>query len=288
MVRRLAMAAVMILTLCISVAAQSQSSVTAPKEAIVGEVFHLEVSVPSNGHAKVECAISLDTGKVQMQSLPKAEGCNIEFRGMTLVMTRRASSTEGIRLQMKLKVLPVAAQTKTAVAFSFTGEGNAALGSVVHEITVVEPPSYENFLTMLSVEGGELSPRFHPDVLQYSATVPADCQKPQFHAVGAPKSRVEVSQTEFSQEGICTATVLVTAENGSRRTYTIQVTREKPEETLPETTAQSGETQPVGDYFPSNKNEGVPGWLVAAGVLAGAAIGGAGGILISQKNRKDR
>lgn len=288
MVRRMAMAAVLFLGLCISASAQSQISVTASKEAIVGEVISIEVFVPSEGHDKVECALSMDDSKVQMQSLPEAEGWDIDFRGMTLVMTRRADSVADIRLRMKLKVLPVTAQTKIAVAFSLTGEGSAALGSVVHEITVVEPPSHENFLTMLSVEGGNLSPQFHPDVLHYSATVPADCQKPQFQAVGAPKSRVEVSQREFSQEGICTVTVVVTAENGSSRTYTVQVIREKPVESAPETSAQSGETQPTWDRTPSNRNEGVPGWLVVAAVLAGAAIGGAGGIILSQKSRKDR
>ena len=294
-IRRISMAALMVFMFCSTVAAQLQIGITGPDRAIVGEVLPLEVTIPAEGYSKVECTLSLDDSQVQIQSLPEAQGWDIDFKGMTWVMTRREGGPREIRLSMKLKVLPVQAQTNIGVSFRFAGEGDVALGEVTHEITVAQPLSHENFLTELSVEGGTLSPQFHPDVLQYSATVPAHCQQPQLHAVGADKSKVEVSRTEFSKEGTCVVTVTVTAENGSEHTYTIQVTREKPEETIPETTASTQpatqateQTQPIANAPADSRKDGVPGWLVAAAVLAGAAVGGAGGILLSQKKGKDR
>ena len=293
--RKISMAALMGFVLCVTVAAQSQISVAGPDRAIVGEVLPLEVTIPAEGYFKVECTLSLDDSQVQIQSLPEAQGWDIDFKGMTLVMTRREGGSEEIRLKMKLRVLPVPAQTNIGVSFCFAGEGDVVLGEVTHEITVAEPLSHENFLTELSVEDGTLSPQFHPDILQYSAIVPAHCQQPQLYAVGADKSRVEVSRTEFSKEGTCVVTVTVTAENGSGRSYTIQVTRAKPEETIPETTTftqpatqTTEQTQPIANAPADSKRDGVPGWLVVAAVLAGAAVGGAGGILLSQKKGKDR
>ena len=289
-IRRFAVSAVVLCMLGIGVSGYGQASVTAPEQASVGETVFLEVIAPVEGNAKVECALSLDDSQVQIQSLPEAQGWNVDFRGMTLILTRQEGSAAELRLQMKLKILPVPVQTKASVSFHFTGEDGTDIGEVTHTITVTEPPSYENFLTALSVEGGQLSPQFHPDVLQYSVTVPGDCQQPEIHAVGAEKSEVAVSRTEFSQEGTCTVTVTVKAENGNERSYTILVTRDM--STVPETTVPlqpvPQETQQWLNDLAGNKDEGVPGWLLAACALAGIAVGGAGGILLSQKKNKDR
>ena len=289
-IRRFAVSAVVLCILGVGVSGDGQVFVTAPEQAIVGETLFLEVVAPVEGNARVECALSLDDSQVQLQSLPEAQGWNVDFRGMTLVLTCQEGSAAELRLQLKLKILPVPAQTKTSVSFRFTGEDGTVIGEVTHTITVTEPPCYEHFLTALSVEGGQLAPQFHPDVLQYSVTVPVDCQQPQIHAVGAKKSEVAVSRTEFGQEGTCTVRVTVKAENGNERSYTILVTRDV--STVPETTVPlqsvSQETQKWLDGLSGNKDEGVPGWLLAACGLAGIAVGGAGGILLSQKKNKDR
>ena len=292
--RKVLMAALAVVTLCVTVSAQAPTTATGQTQAIVGETIFIEVPIPAEEYTEMECVLSLDDSQVQIQSLPKAKGWDIDFKETTLVMVRQKGETADHCLQLKLRILPVPVQTKITLSFGFTANGRN-LGTVDYEITVVEPPSGENFLTELWIEGGVFTPQFHPDILQYTVTVPADCRQTKIQAVGAQKSRVEISQTEFSQEGICVATVVVTAENGSQRSYTIQVTREKPMETEPETSfstePSAQETQASSKPFPDgmgDKKGSVPGWLVVAGVLAGAALGGAGGILLSQKRNKDR
>ena len=297
-ISKIAMSALVICVLCIAVTAQPQISVTGQGSAFAGQIVPLEVTIPADGFSTVECTLSLEDDQIQIQSLPEAQGWDVEFKSMTLILTRQEGESGQIRLHMKFKILSVPAQTKIRVSFSVTGEQTVALGEMTYEITVVEPPSHENFLTELSVAGGTLSPQFHRDVLQYSATVSADCRKPQIYAVGAQKSRVEVSQTEFSKAQTCVVTVVVTAENGSQRNYTIHVTREELPETTMETISETARPSQPGaqnteqsnqtsnDVPTAPKKDGAPGWLVAAAVMAGVALGGAGGIMLSKTKKK--
>ena len=71
-----------------------------------------------------------------------------------------------------------------------------------------------------------LSPAFSPDVTTYTTSVGADCASLTVSAVpNDSKATVSVSGKRMDP-GFNTTTITVTAENGSKRTYTIKTTKE--------------------------------------------------------------
>ena len=296
--RKAAAAWVLCLLLCVSVSARAQTEITGPDSALFADFVQLEISIPCQEYSKVSFRLSFDTTQVQLLGLSASQGWELTILGQAVTLDRGDGAATDIHLQLRLRILPVPAQTKIRVAVSdVTGyrEGEQALlGDASHEMTVTEPLSSDNFLTELSVEGGTLTPAFHRDVTQYTATVPAHCSQPKVHTVGADKSRVEVTQTEFDKEGACLVTITVTAENGSQRVYAVTVTKEEPapvESTAPATeasTAATEETVQTGPQAQQPAQEGLPGWLLVVALLAGAALGGAGAILLNETRKKDR
>lgn len=296
--RKAAAAWLLCLLLCVSVSARAQTEITGPDSALVADFVQLEISIPGQEYSKVSFNLFFDTNQVQLLGLSAPQGWELTILGQAVTLERGDGAGTDIHLQLRLRILPVPAQTKIRVAVSdVTGyrEGEQTLlGDASHEMTVTEPLSSDNFLTELSIEEGTLAPAFHRDVTQYTATVPAYCSQPRVHTVGADKSRVEVTQTAFDENRTCLVTVTVTAENGSQRVYAVTVTREEAppaESTAPatETSAVATEdTVQTGPQAQQPAQEGLPGWLLVVALLAGAALGGAGAILLNETRKKDR
>ena len=87
--------------------------------------------------------------------------------------------------------------------------------------------SKNNDLKSLKVSEGTLSPEFNKDVTNYKISVGKDIEKIAVNANQEDeKAKVEVSGNEELKEGANNVKVIVTAENGDSKTYTITVTRE--------------------------------------------------------------
>lgn len=94
-------------------------------------------------------------------------------------------------------------------------------------VTVKAPITYsaDNNLSSLSISPGTLSPAFSPSVTSYTASVNADCTKLVVAAkANHSKASVSVSGTSLSV-GTNNVTITVTAEDGSKKVYTIKTTR---------------------------------------------------------------
>ena len=94
-------------------------------------------------------------------------------------------------------------------------------------ITITAPQSYstDNTLSSLEISPGVLSPAFSPNVTTYTTSVGSDCQKLTVSAV-AKDSKATVSVTGTRMDiGLNTTTITVTAENGSKKVYTIKTTK---------------------------------------------------------------
>ena len=296
--RKAAAAWVLCVLLCVSVSARAQTEIAGPDSAVVADFVQLEIAIPGQEYSKVSFRLSFDATQVQLLGLSASQGWEMTILGQAVTLDRGDGAATEIHLQLRLRILPVAAQTKIRVAVSdvtgYRAGEQALLGDASHEMTVTEPLASDNFLTELSVEGGTLTPAFHRDITQYTATVPAHCSQPKVHSVGADKSRVEVTQTEFDKESACLVAITVTAENGSQRVYTVTVTKEEPapvESTAPATEASAAATEETVQTGPQDQQpaqEGLPGWLLVVALLAGAALGGAGAILLNETRKKDR
>ncbi len=100
--------------------------------------------------------------------------------------------------------------------------------NVTRSINIIQRPaaSSENRLSALSVEGGELSPAFDQDTTEYTLSVPYSTSSLNISATTKHGSAYTiVSGAEELAVGENTVSVLVVAESGARKTYTVKVTR---------------------------------------------------------------
>lgn len=104
---------------------------------------------------------------------------------------------------------------------------NASLSKSSGSITGMAPASYstDNTLSSLEISPGVLSPAFSPNVTAYTTSVGSDCDKLTVSATANDsRATIKVSGTRMDP-GLNTTTITVTAENGSKRTYTIKTTK---------------------------------------------------------------
>lgn len=92
-------------------------------------------------------------------------------------------------------------------------------------------PSDDATLKELKLSSGELSPLFQPNIFQYSAIVSYDVEFVIFAPiVNHEKAKVVNDKTCRLEVGSNTCSIIVEAEDGNRKTYQIQITREKYQE----------------------------------------------------------
>ena len=156
-----------------------------------------------------------------------------------------SSSNSGTAMVSFMDESTASSQSKT-ITFKIIGAGTSSLNvlgdSKVIDIdmqacsiskssgsvTASAPASYssDNTLSSLQISPGVLSPAFSPDVTTYTTSVGADCASLTVSAVpNDSKATVSVSGKRMDP-GFNTTTITVTAENGSKRTYTIKTTKE--------------------------------------------------------------
>lgn len=156
-----------------------------------------------------------------------------------------SSSNSGTAMVSFMDESTASSQSKT-ITFKIIGAGTSSL-NVIGDSKVIDidmqacsiskssgsvkasaPASYssDNTLSSLQISPGVLSPAFSPDVTTYTTSVGADCASLTVSAVpNDSKATVSVSGKRMDP-GFNTTTITVTAENGSKRTYTIKTTKE--------------------------------------------------------------
>ena len=170
--------------------------------------------------------------------------------------------------------------TKESAKATLTGTGNKSLSVGANNISVVvtaengdkrtytitvtrqsaSQKSSDNTLKDLSVPGYTLSPAFSKDNLDYTLKVPNDATKIDVKAItNDEKSSVKVVGNTDLKVGENVVTVEVTAEDGSKKTYKITVTREEEKKNEPVLDSDATLSKlNVGDYTLSpafNKNK---------------------------------
>ena len=108
---------------------------------------------------------------------------------------------------------------------------NGDIKSYTINVVKVYPKSTNNYLSKLEIEGYEIE--FNKDTLEYSIKVSSDVETLDITAVAEDSSaRVNIYGNSDFKEGENTVTVVVTAEDGSERTYTITVDKEAKKEVV--------------------------------------------------------
>ena len=94
--------------------------------------------------------------------------------------------------------------------------------------TYTAPKSSNNFLSSLTIDNFKLNETFDKESLEYTLTVPSDTEKIKINAQLADSSATVTGTGEKTIEtGLNTIELVVTAANGSKRTYKLNVTKEE-------------------------------------------------------------
>lgn len=145
----------------------------------------------------------------------------------TAVIT--VSPTDGIsdelanEPKLTAKSITITVNAKQTIPSNNNGSGGG--GS-----TYVAPKakSSNNFLSSLTIDGLSLNEEFDKEKLEYTLTIPAETEKIKVNAQLADSNSKVVGTGEVKvSTGLNTLEIVVTAENGSKRTYVIKATVEE-------------------------------------------------------------
>ncbi len=141
------------------------------------------------------------------------------------------SLSKTITFQAK-KIGSVTVSVAQAQVVGFDSASNMTTNSPSKKINIVAAPtlSAENNLSALSVSTGELAPAFDAKTTSYTLSVPFEVTSLAVSATPKDqKAKVAVNGADALAVGENKVDVVVTAENGKTRTYTITVTRQESE-----------------------------------------------------------
>lgn len=238
--------AVMVLLILCSVlvpfsvsAASASAMLTGPGTVRAGDIITLTFKLNGKGLYGVSGALSYDGSQLTLSGTKQkiASPWAVEFNGNNMVAYDNNlsnpinSNKELFTVTFKVKS-HIAAGTKITISYTDVtasdGSADVNIGTVSYSVTIAEPLSTENKLASLMVTNATISPAFDPSVTSYTADVPFEVSKLDIQATAVDsKAKVNIDSPTLTPDGTTSVTVKVTAEDGSRKTYTIKVHREK-------------------------------------------------------------
>lgn len=219
----------------------------------VGKTFSVEVvaSATKAMNATGGTVSIADTNCVEIVSIEGLNGSSVTghkyiYANLGGGITS-ATSIAKINLRAKDKVCTTTLSVSNVVG-GFTDDTSFDNGTLTKSIQVLPPASTNNNLSQLSVSTGELSPKFNASTTSYKVAVKNEVSSINIQATAADsKAKVSGTGNKKLNYGNNKFSVVVTAEDGSKKTYTIQVNREdlrSSEANLKELTVGTGSLSP--------------------------------------------
>ena len=217
-------------------------------EISIGKDFTVTVSVTSGSKiGSVDAIVNYDSGVIEFKSGAGAGGSGG-------AVTLSAYDTEGegkYKFSFSLTFTSKKAGTSSLYlsgvdVCDYDGElmsVNTAKTSV--SVVADKPLSSNNYLSSLKISSGSLSPAFSKNVLNYTVNVPSTTTTMYLTpTVEDSTAKATVSGSATLKAGTNTRKVTVTAQNGSKRVYTVTIIREAAEgETVSQTASEPVESQ---------------------------------------------
>ena len=126
----------------------------------------------------------------------------------------------------------------TGLKLSDASFSDSSFGTKTYTATVLPPLSDNCTLASLTVGNADISPAFSPEVTSYSASVPFTTSKLEVEAAAEhPGASVAIKNTSLTAGATTNVTVTVTAENGTKKTYSIRVKRAQDPNYVPSSNA---------------------------------------------------
>lgn len=219
-------------------AATASASLTGPGTVRAGDTITLNFNISGSNIYGVSGTLSYDSSQVTLTGTNQkiASSWIVEFSGNNFVAydNNLNSPINGnvTVFTVTFKVKSLAAGTNIKISYTDVkasdGSTDANVGSVTYSISIAPPLSTDNALGNLSVSNATISPTFSESITNYTANVPFNVSKLDIKAVAKDgKAKVSINNPNLVEGGTTNVTITVIAENGSQKTYTIKVTREK-------------------------------------------------------------
>lgn len=217
---------ILLLPICVK-ASSGTISVTGGNTAVVGNKITVTVTLKGTALGSWEMDLNYDKSYLQLLN-STAEG------GGTYMVNAATSALKSKSYTFTFKALKsgsTSVNVGSYLVYDFNDQSQVNITSstkksikIMTQAELEASYSKDNNLKSLSVEGFDLSPSFSKDVLNYSVIVPEDTTVVKVVAVANDsKSSIKGSGEVEVNLGINTIDIVVTAENGSEKTYTISL-----------------------------------------------------------------
>lgn len=229
--KKLKLMLISIICLCLIpnmvLAASGSVSVSGSSQVVVGNKVTFTVTLSSSTSiGSWQMQLNYDKKYLQLTSAT-SEGGGVRMAD---------SSSSGIKSKkytFTFKTLKTGSTTVSVgsyLAYAFSDMSEIKLTSSSKTIKIITQQQLEasyskdNNLKSLSIDGVELTPAFNKDTLNYSVTVPEGTKSVNIKAVASDSKASVSGDGEINvSEGANNVSVVVRAENGSEKTYTITV-----------------------------------------------------------------
>lgn len=193
-------------------------SVSAPKNVVSGNTFKVTATVSSDVGSWYY-VLSYDASKVKLVSgTPKVVGVIGDSKTNTYTFKAISSGTA----TFKATNVSLASNSTNAQCSSYPGSSKTTIKT---QAEIEASYSRNNNLSLLSVEGSELSPSFNSDVTEYTATLPVDTTKANVVATTEDSTATVSGAGEIDVvDGLNKIEIVVTAQHGEKKTYVINLT----------------------------------------------------------------
>lgn len=227
------------------------ASLSGPSTVRAGDTITLNLNISDSGKYGLEGTLNYNSSQVSLSSMScNVSGWKVENNGNSIIvyddnLTNPLGGSTAV-LTLKFKVNSgVAAGTAVNISVSgiVTTDGSAesSIGTASYSTTIAEPLSSNANLSSLSVTEGTLSPGFSAGTTSYNiGEVDYSVSKLNIsYKTEDSKATVSVSGNNLAV-GANTVSVVVKAENGTTKTYKIQVTRKQDPNYVPSSNASLG------------------------------------------------
>jgi len=231
------LAAILIL-LPVQVLAASSASVVGPEVVRAGDTITVYFRA-GGGISGGSGSLSYDSSQLTLQGFSSdlKDPWAVEIAGNNFVfydnsMTNPISTTTTIfkavfRVSSSLQPGTQISVSATGVTLS-DGVVDTSIGTRTYTATIAEPLSSNANLKSLTVSNAQISPAFSAGTTSYSASVPYTTDSLEISAEAEhPGARVSAGNTSLTPNAKTDVTVTVTAEDGTKKVYTIRTSRAK-------------------------------------------------------------
>lgn len=206
----------------LNAASASITVTTNTSSVVVGNTFNATVTIYSSGGiGSWEYNIKYDTSKLKLVSGQSAVADVAQSSGKTSVSynyTFKAIASGKAEIGVKsYNVIDWDVQDLSTSA-------NSKTVTIITQQELEASYSKNNNLSSIVVEGYELNEEFNKDTLEYTVIVPSDTEKINLNATVEDKTAGVSGTGEFEvSEGDNKFELIVTAQNGAKKTYTVTV-----------------------------------------------------------------